>query len=116
MIEQGADMAGTLTWYGDTGFYTDLQAQAMWYDSDLTSATAGRSLINGNKGFGYGFSAEAGRRIDLDNYWSLTPQAQLTWSSVTFDTFNDAWGASVSGRNGDSLNARLGLSADYRNA
>jgi outer membrane autotransporter protein len=35
---------------------------------------------------------------------------------VKFDTFEDAWGASVSNRNGDSLNARLGLSADYRTA
>ncbi len=113
---QGWGLGGTLTWYEDTGFYADLQAQAMWYDSDLTSATAGQPLVNGNKGFGYGFSAEAGRRIDLDNYWSLTPQAQLIWSSVTFDRFKDTWEASVSSRNGDSLNARLGLSADYRNA
>lgn len=61
-------------------------------------------------------SAEAGKRVDIDSYWSLTPQAQLTWSSVKFDTFNDAWGASVANDNGTSLNARLGLSADYRNA
>ncbi|MFD1227490.1 autotransporter outer membrane beta-barrel domain-containing protein, partial [Pseudochrobactrum kiredjianiae] len=94
----------------------DAQAQAMWYDSDLNSTTANQSLINGNKGFGYGLSLEGGKRIDLDDNWSLTPQAQLVWSSVKFDTFTDAWEASVSNRNGDSLNARLGLSADYRNA
>ena len=82
----------------------------------LNSITANQSLTNGNKGFGYGLSLEAGKRIDLDASWSLTPQAQLVWSSVKFDTFDDAWGASVSNRNGDSLNARLGLSADYRNA
>ena len=112
----GWGLGGTLTWYGDNGFYADAQAQAMWYDSDLNSITANQSLTNGNKGFGYGLSLEAGKRIDLDASWSLTPQAQLVWSSVKFDTFDDAWGASVSNRNGDSLNARLGLSADYRNA
>lgn len=113
---QGWGLGGTLSWYGENGFYADGQAQAMWYTSDLNSGTANRSLIDNNKGFGYGLSLEAGKRVDLDDNWSLTPQAQLTWSSVKFDTFNDAWGASVSNRNGDSLNARLGISADYRNA
>lgn len=113
---QGWGLGTTLTWYGDNGFYTDGQAQMMWYYSDLNSNTANETLINGNKGFGYGFSLETGKRVDLDNYWSLTPQAQLVWSSVDFDTFNDAWGASVSNRKGDSLNARLGISADYRTA
>ncbi|MDM7852781.1 autotransporter outer membrane beta-barrel domain-containing protein [Pseudochrobactrum kiredjianiae] len=112
----GWGLGGTLTWYDDNGFYADAQAQAMWYDSDLNSTTANQSLINDNKGFGYGLSLEAGKQVDLDANWSLTPQAQMVWSSVKFDTFNDAWGASVSNRNGDSLNARLGLSADYRNA
>lgn len=65
-------------------------------DISLNSATAGQTLTDGNKGFGYGLSAEAGKRVDIDSYWSLTPQAQRTWSSVKFDTFNDAWGASVS--------------------
>jgi outer membrane autotransporter protein len=113
---QGWGLGGTLTWYGDNGFYADTQAQAMWYDSDLNYINDNKTLINGNKGFGYGLSLEAGKRIDLDASWSLTPQAQLVWSSVKFDTFEDAWGASVTSRNGDSLNARLGLSADYRTA
>lgn len=113
---QGWGLGGTLTWYGDAGFYTDIQGQVMWYGSDLTSATAKHSLVKGNNGSGYGLSAEAGNKVDLDNEWSLTPQAQLTWSSVTFDTFNDAWGAAVVSRSGDSLSARLGLSVDYRYA
>lgn len=112
----GWGVGGTLTWYSDNGFYLDTQAQAMWYDSDLNSYTADKSLTNGNKGFGYGLSAELGKRVDIDSYWSLTPQAQLTWSSVQFDTFNDAWGASVESEDGNSLNARLGLSVDYRTA
>ena len=112
----GWGLGGTLTWYDENGFYADAQAQAMWYDSDLTYLNDNKTLINENKGFGYGLSLEAGKRIDLDTNWSLTPQAQLVWSSVKFDTFEDAWRASVSNRNGDGLNARLGLSADYRTA
>ena len=32
----GYGFGGTLTWYGNNGFYVDAQAQATWYDSDLT--------------------------------------------------------------------------------
>lgn len=110
----GWGFGGTMTWLGDNGLYFDTQMQAMWYDSNLNSTTADTILTDGNKGFGYGLSAEVGKRIDLDNYWSLTPQTQLTWSAVKFNTFNDAWGAPVSGENDNNLNVRLGISADYR--
>lgn len=112
----GWGLGGTLTWYGDNGFYLDAQGQAMWYKSDLNSSTNNLSLTNGNKGTGYGLSLEGGQRVDIDAYWSLTPQAQLTWSSVKFDAFNGAWATSVDLNNGNSLNARFGISADYRNA
>ncbi|PDT21358.1 hypothetical protein CO674_22385 [Rhizobium hidalgonense] len=41
-----------------------------------------------------------------------TPQAQLVYSSVDFDTFNDQFGARVSLQDGDSLLSRLGLALD----
>lgn len=113
---QGWGLGGTLTWVGENDFYLDTQAQAMWYNSDLSSTTANQSLINSNKGFGYGLSAEIGKRLDLNDHWSLTPQAQIVWSSVGFDSFNDAWGAAVALKGGDSLTGRIGISADYRNA
>lgn len=46
---QGWGLGGTLTWYGNDGFYVDTQAQAMWYYSDLDSHTANKSLIDDNK-------------------------------------------------------------------
>ncbi|OYR18303.1 autotransporter outer membrane beta-barrel domain-containing protein [Brucella rhizosphaerae] len=55
---QGWGLGGTLTWYGDHGFYVDTQAQASWYDNDFNSTTANKSLANGRKGFGYALSAE----------------------------------------------------------
>ncbi|TCQ70994.1 outer membrane autotransporter protein [Ochrobactrum sp. BH3] len=113
---QGWGIGATLTWYGDNGFYVDTQAQANWYDNDFNSTTANKSLANGRKGFGYALSAEAGQRIDLNDNWSLTPQAQLMWSSIDFDGFNDVFDAAVSLRNGDSLTGRVGISADYRTA
>jgi len=108
----GYGVGGTLTWYGNNGFYVDGQGQATWYGSNLSSATAGRSLVDGNDAFGYALSLETGKRIDLNNGLTLTPQAQLVYSNVDFDSFVDPWGVGVSLGNGDSLRGRLGVSLD----
>ncbi len=109
----GYGFGGTLTWYGNGGLYVDGQAQATWYDSDLTSATLGRTLADGNDGFGYGLSIETGQKIALRSNWSITPQAQLVYSSVRFSDFTDPFGARVSLDDGEFLIGRIGLSADY---
>ncbi|MER9602753.1 autotransporter outer membrane beta-barrel domain-containing protein [Mesorhizobium sp. M0243] len=110
----GTGVSGSLTWYGAEGFYLDGQAQVIWYDSNLDSATAGQRLVDGNNGVGYALGVEAGKRIMLDPNWSLTPQAQLAWSSVDLDAFTDAFGARVTPGTNDSLLGRLGLSLDHQ--
>ncbi|ESZ41792.1 autotransporter outer membrane beta-barrel domain-containing protein [Mesorhizobium sp. L2C066B000] len=110
----GYGVSGSLTWYGAEGFYLDGQAQVVWYDSNLDSATAGQRLVDGNNGVGYALGVEAGKRIMLDPNWSLTPQAQLAWSSVDLDAFTDAFGARVTPGTNDSLLGRLGLSLDHQ--
>lgn len=113
----GYGFGGTLSWYADNGFYVDGQGQVTWYRSDLFSAIAGRNLKDGKShGVGYALSVEAGKRITIDDRWSVTPQAQLQYSSVDFDDFTDAFGAEVSRRKGDSLLGRLGASIDYQNS
>nr|WP_049831485.1 autotransporter outer membrane beta-barrel domain-containing protein [Janthinobacterium sp. Marseille] len=112
----GYGVGGTLTWYGDNGFYIDNQAQFTFYDSKLASTTAGRTLVNGNNGKGYALSSEVGRRLTIARGWSFTPQAQLMYSKVSFDSFTDVFGAVVALDRGKSLRARLGLSLDYENA
>lgn len=111
----GAGFGGTLTWYGNNGFYVDGQAQVSWYDSDLDSDVLG-TLASGNDGTGYALSLETGKRIGLDNDLSVTPQAQLVYSSVDFDSFTQTYGgedvAAISLQNNDSLRGRLGLSLD----
>jgi fibronectin-binding autotransporter adhesin len=112
---QGYGLGGTLTWYGVNGFYVDGQAKANWYDSSLTSRTLGTALVDGNNGFGYTVSAETGQVIALNENWSLTPQAQLVYSSVDFDSFTDPFGTDVSLGSSESLKGRLGLAANYQN-
>ncbi|UWF60410.1 autotransporter outer membrane beta-barrel domain-containing protein [Brucella sp. 2716] len=110
---QGWGLGLTATWYGSKGFYLDAQAQANWYDSDLNIDATNPILKDDSRGFGYALSLEAGRRFVMDQNWSLTPQAQLMWSSVDFDTFRDSYSAQISRRDGDSLTARLGLATNY---
>ena len=110
----GSGFGGAMTWYGATGFYADVQTKFSWFDSDLSSTTAGRQLAKGKAGFGYALGLELGQRIALSGGWSLTPQAQLTYSHVDADSFVDPFGARVALTDGDSLRGRLGLSADYR--
>ncbi|TPI99681.1 autotransporter outer membrane beta-barrel domain-containing protein [Mesorhizobium sp. B2-8-1] len=112
----GYGFGGTLTWYGDNGFYTDAQAQVTWYDSDLKSATLGSELANGDNGFGYALSIEAGQKFALQGKWTLTPQAQLSYSSVRFDGFTDPFDAAVSLDSSQALIGRAGLSLDYEDA
>lgn len=109
----GYGIGGTLTWYGQSGFYVDGQAQATWYSSDIHSDTLRVDETNNNDGFGYALSIEAGKVYALNDKWSLTPQAQLVYSEVDFDDFTDAFGARVSNNEAKSLLGRLGLAADY---
>lgn len=112
----GYGFGGTLTWYGENGFYIDNQAQVTWYDSDLNSKTANTSLVNGNNGLGYAVSVETGKRVTVNEHWSVTPQAQLIYSNVRFDSFTDQFNGHVSKDRAGSLEGRLGISADYQDS
>lgn len=112
----GYGLGGTLTWYGENGFYLNGQGQVTWYRSDLHSTTANTGLTDNNHGFGYALSLEGGQRFAINEAWSLTPQAQLTYSNVDFDAFTDAFGADVSLDRGEGLQGRLGLTVDHENS
>jgi fibronectin-binding autotransporter adhesin len=109
----GYGIGGTLTWYGSAGFYVDGQAQVIWYDSDLFSKTANTLAADSNDGTGYALSIEAGKKFAFAPNWSITPQAQLAWSSVDFQSFTDPFDADVSLDESDSLIGRLGMTVDY---
>lgn len=59
---------------------------------------------------------ETGKRIQLDDYWSWMPQAQLNWSSTSLDDFVDPYHSTVSFDRIDNLTARLGSMLQYANS
>lgn len=87
-----------------------------WFDNDLVFSTATQSLANGRKATGHAVSLERCKQIPLAGNWSLTPQAQLSWSSISTNSFRDAWNARIGVDDGDSLVGRLGLAAQYATA
>ncbi|MCP1403013.1 autotransporter outer membrane beta-barrel domain-containing protein [Achromobacter insolitus] len=103
----------TLTWYGKNGVYIDTQAQATWFDSDLKSRLAGK-LKGGSQANSYGLGIEAGKAFGLNERLALIPQAQLSYVSTRFDSFNDRFGAHVESDKGNSLLARIGIALDYK--
>lgn len=109
---RGYGFGANLTWTTTGGAYLDAQAQASWFDSDLTSQSLGERARESD-GQGYAVSVEAGRAMAAGGSFSFTPQAQLTYSEVDFDSFTDSFGARVSADQGDSLIARLGLALDH---
>jgi outer membrane autotransporter protein len=72
-------------------------------------------LAHDNRAFGYALSIEGGKRIGISERWTLTPQAQLVYSNVDFDSFTDPSGARVSLDSADSLAARFGLAVEHQN-
>ncbi|GAA0612344.1 autotransporter outer membrane beta-barrel domain-containing protein [Paenochrobactrum glaciei] len=110
---QALGLSGALTWYGSNGFYLDSQAQSNWFESDLSVKATKPTLARHHKGFGYALSIEAGQNLNIDEHWSLTPQAQFIWSSVDFKNFTDPYGAVVENRKGERASARIGLALNY---
>ncbi|WP_444551242.1 autotransporter family protein [Brucella vulpis] len=106
-------LGATATWIGNDGFYVDTQGQVTWFESELNSDTADVGLASGRKATGYALSVETGKRIALNGNWALTPQAQLIWSSINADDFEDVWQANISVARGNSFAARFGLAASY---
>ncbi|ODT73182.1 MAG: hypothetical protein ABS75_00400 [Pelagibacterium sp. SCN 63-23] len=107
----GYGVGGTLSWFGASGGYVDLQGATTWFDSGLADETAG-TLVNGNKGFGYALSAEIGRTFDWYEGWSLTPQAQVVYTKADFEPFTGPSMEQVLPADSDDLRIRLGLAAD----
>ena len=111
----GYGFGGTLTWFGANGFYTDAQAALTWYSSELKADDLPLSPEDSDA-FGYALSLEAGQAFGIGDGVSLTPQAQLSFASVSVDSFTGAYSDDVDFDDGQSLLGRVGLSIEKESA
>ncbi len=111
---EGLGIGATLTWYQPGGFYVDGQFHWTRFENDFESRELG-SVAKGKDAFAHALSVEAGQRVTLAGHWSVTPQAQLIYSSINFENFNDLiGGGNVALRNTDGLQGRAGISIDWQ--
>ncbi|CBJ81699.1 putative Outer membrane autotransporter barrel [Xenorhabdus bovienii str. Jollieti] len=111
---KGYTVGATSTWYSKNQFYLDGLAQVTYFNNDLNSKTASQPLGNNKSALGYALSLEAGQAFDLSPRWSLTPQAQLMFSSVNMNGFHDPFGARIHFNQSKSMKLRVGTTIDYR--
>ncbi|CEE91887.1 putative Outer membrane autotransporter barrel [Xenorhabdus nematophila str. Anatoliense] len=111
---KGYTVGATSTWYGKNQFYLDGLAQVTYFNNDLNSTTASQPLGNNKSALGYALSLEAGQGFDLSPRWSLTPQAQLMFSSVDMNGFHDPFGAKIHFNQSENMKLRVGTAIDYR--
>ena len=107
----GYGVGATLSWFGFSGFYTDVQAQIGMVDSDYSSNTMG--VINSGVSSETSLAAlEAGWRMAMGERATLVPQGQISMSSVNSDGFVsgdiDVRPAITTG-----IEGRIGLAAEY---
>lgn len=112
----GFGIGATITRYNTDGVYVDLGLQLAFFESNLRYDGGQRTLVKDNDASAFALSFETGRRYGLDSRWSLTPQAQILYSAVDFESFTDVFGARVRLVEGDDLDARVGMTVDYENA
>ncbi|WP_332305125.1 autotransporter outer membrane beta-barrel domain-containing protein [Rhizobium sp. GR12] len=93
-----------------TGAYIDVVAKHDWLDFGVRArSVTDFELRHSYKGKANTASIETGYGFDLGNNVVLQPQAQLTWSKVTADSFTDGYGIAVHGQETESLVGRLGM-------
>lgn len=103
------------TWTHENGAYADFVLSADRYGQDIDTRMGDGRKVNGSYNtFGYGLSAEIGRKFaqpGTGKTWFIEPQAQLSWYHVKGDDFTMSNGMQVRQDDADSLTARLGLVA-----
>ncbi len=107
-------VGATLTGILPNGIYVDGQASINAFKGDLSSDAIDKDLTHNNNGFGYAISTEVGQRIVLDEQWTAIPQAQISYSHVSFNDFHDTFGANVRADKEQSLVGRVGLAMDRK--
>ncbi|MCO1335444.1 autotransporter outer membrane beta-barrel domain-containing protein [Microbulbifer sp. OS29] len=100
-------VSGFVTWYGPEGVYIDSQLKLSWFDFDMDTSAL-RSLNNSNEALGYALSVEGGKSYRLHNYYSVTPHAQLIYTSEEANNLIDIYDVQATDINNNGFMLRLG--------
>ncbi len=99
-------VAGYWTHHAPQGWYTDAVVQATWYSDTDAKSVLGQKISP--ESFGILGSLEAGYQFRLGGGWTIDPQAQIVYQSVSFDDASDA-NARYRFDDADSLRGRFGV-------
>lgn len=96
------------------GHYLDLAFKIYDADSDFTVFdTAGNKITGAFDNTGISLSAEYGRKKQLDEHWSIEPQAQLTLGYLGGARYSTSNGIHVSQSDPNSVLGRIGCNLMY---
>jgi outer membrane autotransporter protein len=101
----GYSLGGYWTHKGASGWYVDAVMQGTRYDRIRTNSVLGETLKS--EGWSFTASLEGGAPIALSNGWSIEPQAQLIYQSLSLDSDADRFG-SVKYDDADAVFGRAG--------
>jgi outer membrane autotransporter protein len=103
-------VSGWLTWQQVSGFYVDAVVGGQRFSGDVGTDLRGNDVAT-VKANGWHASVETGYPFALGGGWSLEPQAQVTYQSLTFRDIQDADGLTTRidpvGQTTTRLGARL---------
>ena len=97
-----------ISWNNAVGYYASGSVSLTRYDTDLRGDSRG-SLKDGVGATVRTLGVEAGRRFSLADHLWITPQAWLTHSEMSMESFQDAVGSRVSLREATQSIAGLGI-------
>ncbi len=96
----------------ENGAYADFVASADRYHQEMDARMLNGAAVDGGyRNFGFGLSAEVGRRFLLKNDWFVEPQAQLAYYRLEGDAFRMSNGMEIVQDDFDGLTVRGGLAA-----
>ena len=96
------------------GHYLDVVFKIYDADSDFTVFdTAGKKITGAFDNTGISLSAEYGRKKQLDEHWSIEPQAQLTLGYLGGASYTTSNGIHVSQSDPNSVLGRIGCNFMY---
>ena len=107
---RGFGMALGASWNSEGGYYVTGRASLTYYGVDVLSGK--RGLLKKDAGvLAHSLGFEAGRRLGLNEWASLTPRLWLNRSALSMDEFTDAVDSRVSSPEADRFTGGLGVGA-----